>query len=452
MFLFFVITVLLIVGVVFILASVDTKEISENWPKYRCSPSIMPFAGLYGHDTNENFQFCMKNMFQVQATSILVPFTSILATFIGTLSTLIQNANSMRVQLATLVGGVSTITREFQDRITQIMFRTQITASRIRFLMNRMFATFYAMIYMGVSGITAVTSFGDTFLFKFLDTFCFPPETLVEIEGYEEAIPIRQVKIGDRFKKTKESVTAVFQFYADGQPMVKFQDGTEVSTNHYVQYKNLWVQARDHPDAKLHGVWKGGYERPLICVNTANHIIPVGKQVFLDYDETESGDKETMKWVEASLNGEFRTRSIVNTQEYSPSIFGETKVKLSTQEVKSANSIGLGDELSTGKVVGIIKKQVSRVCKVNEKEWVGEATLLWDPETNAWIRANNLYEVQNLELPKIFYSFVVTPTAQIELESGFHVRDYMEIQSPDSEVIYAKKIAQGGSCAKAERE
>jgi hypothetical protein len=31
----------------------------------------------------------------------------------------------------------------------------------------------YSIIFMGMSGIKAMDNFGNTFLFKFLDTFCF---------------------------------------------------------------------------------------------------------------------------------------------------------------------------------------------------------------------------------------------------------------------------------------
>ena len=175
MLLFLIILSILFTGFVLLLGSSSTKEIADDWPKYRCAPTVMPFAGFYGHDTAENFQFCLKNIFQGQADSMLGPFTGILGTFIGTLSTLIQSANSMRMQMATLVGGVTNITKDFQDRITQIMFRIQITTSRMKMLISRMFATFYSIIFMGMSGITAVSNFGDTFLFGFLDTFCFPP-------------------------------------------------------------------------------------------------------------------------------------------------------------------------------------------------------------------------------------------------------------------------------------
>ena len=41
----------------------------------------------------------------------------------------------------------------------------------------------------------------------------------------------------------------------------------------------------------------------------------------------------------------------------------------------------------------------------------------------------------------IFYAFVVAPTATLELESGLMIRDYVEILSPETEAIYADKIA-----------
>ena len=35
------------------------KHIQNNWPQYRCNPVIMPFAGYFGHDTEENFAQCI---------------------------------------------------------------------------------------------------------------------------------------------------------------------------------------------------------------------------------------------------------------------------------------------------------------------------------------------------------------------------------------------------------
>lgn len=440
---FLIITTLLLGGLVLLLTSSNTKEIAENWPKYRCSPTVMPFAAMYGHDTAENFQFCLKNSFGDMAASAMGPFGSILATFAGTLTVLIQNANSMRLQLATLVGGLTKITQEFQDRIVQLMFRIKITTSRIKMLMGRMFATFYAVIYMGMSGISAATNFGDTFLFKFLDTFCFDPDTLIEIEG-KGKIPISAVKIGDRFVKTGGRVTSTLKFYANGQPMVQLPEDILVSTNHYVfdHTKEKYVKAINHSNAYLREDWSGGNERPLYCLNTSDHKIPIGDYIFLDYDETEEGDTETMRWIENSLNGPESKERSLPTKEYSPSISPESLIKTKSNELQriKAKDIQLGDEISTGRVVGIIEKEVTRICEIGT-DTLGEATLFWDEKTYKWVRANESYPVKELEKPEIFKSFVITPLASIELGTGLTVRDYVEVHSPDAEAAYSKNIA-----------
>lgn len=446
MLLFLFITILLTVGFVLILGSSNTKEIIENWPKYRCDPTIMPFAALYGHDTASNFQFCMKDMFNVQADSLLGPFKGILGTLLGSLMGMVKSLMSMRIQIATLVGGVTKLTREFQDRITQVMFRTQITAARIRFLMGRLFGTFYAIIYMGLSGITAVTNFGDTFLFSFLNFLCFPPETLVDIVGYEKPIRIDKVKIGDRFKATNKEITAVFRFFANGQSMVQFPNGLQVSTNHYIQHLQGFIPAGNHPEARPCGSWNGGYERPLICLNSEDHQLPIQGYLFLDFDETEEGDSETMKWVETHLNGGLpQDKNKKKTLEYSPAISSETRVRMADQTIKPANQIKLGDSISTGNVVGVVRKKVKRASRPTQNEAVCEGACMWDPEASIWKRAADIFDSEELAQEHIFYGFVVTPTAQIELESGYRIRDYIEVHSPETENIYAQKIAESGS-------
>jgi len=47
-------------------ATIDIAEVSRNWPKYRCSPTVMPFASMYGYDTSQNFNYCLKAIFEGQ--------------------------------------------------------------------------------------------------------------------------------------------------------------------------------------------------------------------------------------------------------------------------------------------------------------------------------------------------------------------------------------------------
>ncbi len=53
------ISIILIFIALYFLAvlGIGMKKIEDNWPKYRCNPSVMPFAGLFNHDVMQNFYF-----------------------------------------------------------------------------------------------------------------------------------------------------------------------------------------------------------------------------------------------------------------------------------------------------------------------------------------------------------------------------------------------------------
>ena len=445
-YLYFTLLLAALIGFLYLLVyGLGIANVSSNWAANRCKPQIMPFASLYGYNTADNFNYCMTNIIKDQAGNSLGPVYQILATFVGTLSTLLASANSLRLSLATLVGGITTVFQEFTERINALMVSIRVSSVRMKMLFGRLFATFYAMIYMGMSGITAVSNFGDTFLFKFLDTFCFDPTTLVDIEGKGE-IPVRDVKIGDIFTKKGGKVTATFAFIADGQPMIKL-GSTLVSTNHYVLTNisgKKYVQAKNHPDAAAAEPWQGGATKPLICFNTSDHHIPVADHVFLDYDETESANGPTMERLQRQMNGLQQTTSSDSTEytkEYSPGFAEDTEICLPLNKYLPAKDIVLGQQLSTGKVIGIVKKEVFTVV-IRHGETISASSLIWDTPTNQWKRGFDMGLVTHKRRkPQVIYCFIVSPTATIETRQGNHIRDYIEILSPDAENDYSNEIA-----------
>lgn len=432
----FILLVLLLTSIwIVVLISSDLSDVKQNWPKYRCRPSIIPFAAFFGYDAGENFNFCLKNMATTEFGQALGPVFTILGSIASSLMVLITAANSIRLAFATMMGGVNTIFSNFTERFSHLTSNISQSATRIKFLMGRLYGAFFAMIYMAIAGMTALQNFGDTALFSFLDTFCFDPDTLVDIQG-KGLTAVRHVQIGDVFTKTGGVVSATFQFSSDGQPMVRFLDGTVVSTNHYMEYKNKIIRAEDHPDAVLIGGWNGGKEKPLICFNTSDHHIPVGNYIFMDYDETEEGDQATMNWVDSQVNG--RETRKARSYEYSSALHPMTKIKLKNGSTKPLQEIQLHDQLSTGKVIGVIQKEIHSSCSLSPSLSVAPGTLVWMMGSHQWSRAADIV----MPYPKkdIFISLVVQGTASIETIDGTMLRDYVEIHSPDAEQFYAKSL------------
>ncbi len=430
-------------------AVMDIKRIKADWPNQRCTPLIMPFAGWFGVSAKENFEFCMGKIFTGHSQPYLGSITSIFGKFTALLQMIFQAMNSMRNTVATLGGGINVIFQEFTERISMFFFRLRLSAIHLKSLFMRMYALLFSVMYMGMSGITGMTSFTNTFLFSFLDTFCFPGDTLVRVvRGGEgagpETIPLRDVRIGDSMYPSMDRVTACFRFYAKGQPMVRL-GRIHVSTNHYLYHGGKRIRAEHHPDAVFLGPWAS--EEPLYCLNTETHHIPIDGYLFMDYDETPSADEETMRWVERQINSSSPTTPTLTPAptEYGMAVAPETAIRLASGETLPAEKVAMGDKLVTGAtVVGVIQKEVESWVTLEDGTEVTPSTLLWNAKEGRWRRVYE--EISTPVNPvaavarRIFCSWVVVPNSQVELASGLRLRDYLEYCSPDTEHAYTEHL------------
>jgi hypothetical protein len=445
---FIIVTIVAILIAAFIGGASVILGGTDNWAEIRCDPFVMPFASLYGHDTAENFNYCMNASFATQANARMGPVYGMMAGMVGTLGTLVESTQKLRFSTANLYGGVTNIMRDFTERLKMFFIQIKVASQRMKMLMGRLYATFFAAIYMSMSGLTAVNNFTGTALFGVLDTFCFDPDTLVDVVGRGH-IPIRHVRLGDTFRETGGAVTAVFEFLADGQPMVCLpcsgRDPIIVSTNHYLAHGGAWIMAADHPDAVPVGVWAGGEERPIVCLNTSDHQIPVGSHIFRDYDETEAGHYDAMKFAHESLNGvdrPFTTFYQRAWDELHPSVAADVSVCMRDGSKKAAGAVQLGDVLSSGDVVhGVIRVLVREFVELGGTGRVAAGTLIWNPGAGAWVRAGDVLRVTTVERPMIFYGFITLPGSRLEINGGIFLRDYFEVASPAMEASYTAALA-----------
>ena len=419
------------------------SNVSDNdWANKRCQPWVLPIAGWLGPkgtNASENFNFCMGSIFKTHSMPFVGTIMSSFSQFTGLLSSLFDSVGSIQTTIATLGGGINTVFQEFTERISYFFFKLRMSGIYLKTLFGRLYAILFSVMYMGMSGITGMTSFTNTFLFSFLNTFCFPGETEVIVKnpttGTPIRTPIKDVKIGDVLLPGHTTVTALFRFYSKGQPMVKLGPVT-VSTNHYLMHNGKPIMAGDHPHAIQLGPWNS--DELLYCLNTTDHTIPMEYLTFLDYDEAPECDEPTLRWIEKTVNAKESTGTNYAYKDACFAINEEAKIK-TIHGLVPANQIQIGDRLTTGsEVVGIIRRQVSEVCTLSHNVSLTPATLHWDQKVNQWKRLgeHHTYRTHHAE----FISFVVVPNSQIELEDGTRVRDYMEVCSPDSEMYYAEHL------------
>jgi hypothetical protein len=154
-----------------------------------------------------------------------------------------------------------------------------------------------------------------------------------------------------------------------------------------------------------------------------------------------------MDWVDSRINS--KEKQTKRLYDYTTLLAPNTQVRLKSGTLKLVCGLELGDELSFGKVISIIRKKAVWACELPSGDWVTPGLLVWDPKLNQWFRAGDRYRAFTDPLNRDYYSVIVTPTANIELASGVVVRDYFEVHSPETEQFYAKAVEQA-SCVLAE--
>jgi hypothetical protein len=110
--------------------------------------------------------------------------------------------------------------------------------------------------------------------------------------------------------------------------------------------------------------------------------------------------------------------------------------------IRIIQDLQLGDSLSTGRVLGIVKKEVDAYST----RWPSctPGCAVWDSSANnghgEWVRAAS---PESLRRPHVQeWMSLVVESGQFELEDGLRIRDYVEIHSPDTNLFYNGALQQ----------
>jgi len=306
-------------------------------------------------------------------------------------------------------------------------------------LMGRLYGAFYAVIFMGLSGLKAADNVANNDLVKFLLEFCFDPNTVIQLAD-GTAKRLSEINIGDVLESIDDKtpiVSSIFRFDGSSTPMVRLQ-GVHVSAEHFVFYKNTWIKASEHPESvSTESIPE------LVCLNTDTHVLKIRGIIFSDYDESDDATvvSSTQALAEMLLNSGTCDTMNVMTRDYELGISSETPIVYKNGFTKAISEVQIGDEiLGSGIVKGLIKENCHWVTLLPNGLWVSASQLIWDNSFNLWRRAAHIYPEKSSHLKDgmILYQLSVTNNLMESVDCLF--RDYREVNDPEMENAYEKDL------------
>ena len=123
------------------------KKIKQNWPKYRCNPSVMPFAGQLGYDAFENFTYCIGNIQMDLMGYFLRPiyFVIEMASSLG--KELMNSIQSIREMISWMRFSIFGIITDVLGIFINIVSRFQILIIQMKTLVMKMIAITVVILY-----------------------------------------------------------------------------------------------------------------------------------------------------------------------------------------------------------------------------------------------------------------------------------------------------------------
>lgn len=145
-------------------------EVKQDWPRYRCDPSVMPLAGLVGPDgtdTVSNFSECLANSSGDLMGAFMAPLmatsqaTSVLG---GSIMDSLQSIRKMG-DFSNFMGGF--MMEHMLNIFLTLMMRFQIIMMKIKSIVLKTLSIGFVVTYMFKSGAAGAESVKKTYLDPF---------------------------------------------------------------------------------------------------------------------------------------------------------------------------------------------------------------------------------------------------------------------------------------------
>jgi hypothetical protein len=411
-FIFIVLIIILFLSFSYFQVMNQLKPIKDDWAAKRCSPKVIPFAGLINKPDNmsivdftgQNFTYCMQNILTSITGDAVQPLTYITAGLSEIFKELFEALQFIRNMMANIRASMASIAKEIMGRVLNIMTPLQTIIIAVMDSMQKINGVLTAGLYTSLGTYYALKSLLGAIvqfiiiiliilvgliLGMWILPFTWPLAMTMTAVFVSVAIPMAII-IGFMTDvlhvRTDLSIPGVPKPSCfDKNTNIQMNDGSfkfisEIEVGERLE-NNILVTAKMKLDAKgsimynLNGTIVSGthtikhgdiwmpvskyphkilvekYEEPyLYCLNTETKRIHINDFIFVDWDELTEDDINQLSNTDSGVQSKGSTfKSTLDIHKYLDGGFVEnTIITLLDGSKREIKDIQIGDVLDGG--------------------------------------------------------------------------------------------------------
>ena len=287
---------------VFNILSIGTKNIQNEWPKYRCNPLVMPFAGYFGHDVGKTFTYCIQNTQSAYMGHLLKPVhynLNVMGNVGNEITSAIHDARAFFSNLRGFIGSI--ISNVFGVFMNMLIEFQRITI-KLKDMLAKIIGIMATQLYLISGNMMLFQSMNNGVPGQLVRGLCFHPNTLIEVENGELS-KMKDVEIGTTLKSGGVvcATMKIKNFDEDGNLLETFyriENGAMgepifVTGSHLVfdQKKREFVFVKDYE----HATPCDEESKWFTCFITSDHLIPIGKHLFHDWEDNNGSPSKDLQ-------------------------------------------------------------------------------------------------------------------------------------------------------------
>jgi hypothetical protein len=138
--------------------AIGMKKIEQDWPTYRCSPAVMPFAGLFGHDTGKNFSQCIQTTQSGHMEYLMQPLNYII-NMMGTIaSKIVKDTSNVRDFVGNLRNKIIKMIQNVFGIFSNIIIAFQRIIISMKDMIKKLVGIFSTLMFIMQGGLYTMQS------------------------------------------------------------------------------------------------------------------------------------------------------------------------------------------------------------------------------------------------------------------------------------------------------